>query len=143
MIIIGGEDDSHPTKVNLYKNSPGLTFDDALRKKPDQVLELTYWLVIKVSSSSISIDTLDSRLFFPKINFDNHSPRPPRRNPIQHENNKVQLCPPPIPILPRISRRRPDKTLLHWPPWRMGKTKTRTNRHNKLRARCKSSRPQT
>ena len=29
LIVIGGEDDTHPSKVRLYKNRPHMTFDDA------------------------------------------------------------------------------------------------------------------
>ena len=40
IIIIGGEDDEQPTKVKIFKNTPGLTFDDAQGKKADQEIDL-------------------------------------------------------------------------------------------------------
>ncbi|XP_017886710.1 PITH domain-containing protein GA19395 [Ceratina calcarata] len=39
LIIIGGEDSSHPNKVKLYKNRPYMTFD-AVATEPEQVFEL-------------------------------------------------------------------------------------------------------
>ena len=30
--MIGGEDDSHPAKIRLFKNRPHMTFDDARGK---------------------------------------------------------------------------------------------------------------
>lgn len=39
LIIIGGEDDYHPSKVKLYKNRPGMTFDDVVTE-PEQEFEL-------------------------------------------------------------------------------------------------------
>ena len=40
IIIIGGEDGDQPTKVKIFKNSPGMTFDDAQSKKADQEIDL-------------------------------------------------------------------------------------------------------
>ena len=40
MIIIPGEDELKPIKCLLFKNLPGLTFDDARKKKPDQELDV-------------------------------------------------------------------------------------------------------
>jgi len=39
LIIIGGEEDTHPDKVRLYKNRPNMTFSDAT-STPDQEFEL-------------------------------------------------------------------------------------------------------
>ncbi|RWS17685.1 PITH domain-containing protein-like protein, partial [Dinothrombium tinctorium] len=40
MIVIGGEDGSHPSSVKLYKNRPQMTFDET-STTPDQEFELT------------------------------------------------------------------------------------------------------
>ena len=40
IIIVPGEDDLKPLKVKLFKNCPGLTFDDANKKKPDQEIDI-------------------------------------------------------------------------------------------------------
>jgi len=39
LIVIGADDDTHPSKVKLYKNRGKMTFDD-VALEPDQVLEL-------------------------------------------------------------------------------------------------------
>ncbi|XP_002737581.1 PITH domain-containing protein 1-like [Saccoglossus kowalevskii] len=39
VIVIGGEDDSHPSQMKLFKNRPKMTFDDA-GGEPDQVFEM-------------------------------------------------------------------------------------------------------
>lgn len=39
LIVIGGEDDTHPSKVRLFKNRPHMTFDD-VRCKADQEFDL-------------------------------------------------------------------------------------------------------
>ena len=39
MIIIGGEEDTHPDEVRLFKNRPNMTFDDA-KGEPDQKFSL-------------------------------------------------------------------------------------------------------
>ncbi|CAG5086924.1 Oidioi.mRNA.OKI2018_I69.PAR.g11405.t1.cds [Oikopleura dioica] len=41
IIIIGGEDGEQPTKVKIFKNSPGMTFDDAQSKTADQEIDLS------------------------------------------------------------------------------------------------------
>jgi hypothetical protein len=38
-IVIGGEGGSHPSEVRLYKNRPGMTFDDTTAP-PDQSFQL-------------------------------------------------------------------------------------------------------
>ena len=35
LIVIGGEDESHPSKVRLFKNRPNMTFDQAATKGMD------------------------------------------------------------------------------------------------------------
>ena len=40
MIVIGGEDDLQPVKVKIFKNKPGMTFDD-VAKDSDQELKLS------------------------------------------------------------------------------------------------------
>ncbi|XP_072169818.1 PITH domain-containing protein 1-like [Diadema setosum] len=39
IIVIGGEDDTHPAEMKLYKNQPHMTFDD-VRAEPDQLFEM-------------------------------------------------------------------------------------------------------
>ena len=39
MIIIGGEEDTHPDEVRLFKNRSNMTFDDA-KAEPDQKFSL-------------------------------------------------------------------------------------------------------
>ena len=39
VIIIGGEEDTHPDEVRLFKNRPNMTFDDA-KAEPDQKFSL-------------------------------------------------------------------------------------------------------
>ncbi|XP_077991272.1 PITH domain-containing protein 1-like [Glandiceps talaboti] len=39
VIVIGGEDDSHPSQMKLYKNRSKMTFDDT-GSEPDQVFEM-------------------------------------------------------------------------------------------------------
>ncbi|XP_070555501.1 PITH domain-containing protein 1-like [Ptychodera flava] len=39
VIVIGGEDDSHPSQMKLYKNRPKMTFDDT-GSEPDQIFEM-------------------------------------------------------------------------------------------------------
>lgn len=39
IIIIGGEEDTHPNKMRVFKNRPNMTFDDAA-SKPEQEFEL-------------------------------------------------------------------------------------------------------
>lgn len=40
IIVIPGEDDLKPLKLRLFKNQPGLNFDDAKSKKPDQEIDI-------------------------------------------------------------------------------------------------------
>jgi C-terminal proteasome-interacting domain of thioredoxin-like. len=37
--LIGGDSDSHPNRIKLFKNRPGMTFDD-VNASPDQEFEL-------------------------------------------------------------------------------------------------------
>ncbi|XP_063968134.1 PITH domain-containing protein 1-like [Lytechinus pictus] len=39
VIVIGGEDDSHPSEMRLFKNQPHMTFDD-VQSEPDQMFEM-------------------------------------------------------------------------------------------------------
>lgn len=39
LIIIGGEENTHPDEVRLFKNRPNMTFDDA-KAEPDQKFSL-------------------------------------------------------------------------------------------------------
>ncbi|XP_071964313.1 PITH domain-containing protein 1-like [Antedon mediterranea] len=39
IVVIGGEEDYHPSQMRLFKNRPHMTFDDA-RAEPDQVFEM-------------------------------------------------------------------------------------------------------
>ena len=45
MIIIGGEEETHPSSVRLFKNRPNMTFDDA-GAPPDQEFSLGLWQII-------------------------------------------------------------------------------------------------
>lgn len=40
IIVIGADDDSHPSKVRIFKNRPKMTFEDAATP-PDQEFEMT------------------------------------------------------------------------------------------------------
>lgn len=40
IIVIGADDDSHPSKLRIFKNRPKMTFDD-VAAPPDQQFELT------------------------------------------------------------------------------------------------------
>merc|ERR550532_1680534 len=39
IIVVGGEDDMHPSEMKLYKNRPNMTFDDA-GAEPEQTFEM-------------------------------------------------------------------------------------------------------
>ncbi|KAK3089541.1 hypothetical protein FSP39_004413 [Pinctada imbricata] len=39
IIVIGGEEDTHPNRMKLFKNRPNMTFDDA-RSQPDEEFEM-------------------------------------------------------------------------------------------------------
>lgn len=39
LLIIGGERETHPNKMRLFKNRPSMSFDDA-RAKPDQEMDV-------------------------------------------------------------------------------------------------------
>jgi len=40
LIVIGGDDDEEPTKLRMFKNKEGLTFDDVNNGKADQDIDL-------------------------------------------------------------------------------------------------------
>ena len=41
-IVVGGDDNDHPINVKLFKNQPGMNFDDCKNKKCDQEFQIAY-----------------------------------------------------------------------------------------------------
>ncbi|ELU18875.1 hypothetical protein CAPTEDRAFT_20036 [Capitella teleta] len=68
VIVIGGEDNFHPSEMKLYKNRPNMTFDDAA-SAPDQEFEMqpdrtgTLEYTVKVARFN-SVNSLS--IYFPK-----------------------------------------------------------------------------
>ncbi|UYV68802.1 PITHD1 [Cordylochernes scorpioides] len=63
LIIIGGEEDTHPSRMKLFKNRPKLTFDDAqgccdqeFELHPDNTGTLEYNTKLVVLSSTDPVD---------------------------------------------------------------------------------------
>ncbi|XP_014672731.1 PREDICTED: PITH domain-containing protein CG6153-like, partial [Priapulus caudatus] len=68
IIVIGGEDETHPSAMKLYKNRPHMTFDD-VTVAPDQEFEMQpdYEGVLEYATKPVKFSsTTHLSIYFPK-----------------------------------------------------------------------------
>ena len=84
LIIIGGEDETHPSKVRLFKNRPNMTFDQATTKGM-HIYQCCNSRLTSISIITIIITNLKCYLFFswPRIWF---SERRTRQSWVQYKS---------------------------------------------------------